>query len=105
MTVARRLKIAVVLEDVEYILNRGGPFVVVVVPGDGFTAKLAVVRRGLGQEFQSSLVSLEVQDQLEPALVVVEVRLAANAKQLLLVHVCHVLKRGVMATVAPQVLV
>ena len=76
------------------------------IPVDGTAPQHATVDRGFGQEGQGGAVAIGAEDELQSALVVVEIHLPANAEHLAGVHALDVLERGDARTVrAPEVLV
>ena len=65
----------------------------------------AVVDRGFGQQSERGPIAVGSEDESQPALVVVEIRLSANAEHLAGVHALDVVERGTAPTVQAQPLV
>ena len=109
--VSPRLQIPVVLEHSKYVVDRHGT--IAHRPGPGLLAievhgsalEHTGVDGGLGQQSERGPIAIGSEHQFQPALVVIEIRLPANAEHLAGVHAFDVVERGTAPTVQAQTLV
>ena len=105
------LQVPVVFEQEKHVLDRHriapalAPLLELAIPVDDITPQPAATDRGFGQDLQGGAIPLPSQHHLQPALVVLQVHLSADAEHLGGVHALHVFHRGFFPAGAAQVLV
>ena len=104
-------QVPVVLEHSKYVVDRHRMIghrpgrEVLAVPVDGGSLQHAVIDCGLGQQRKRGTIAIGAEDQLQPALVVIQIRLPANAEHLVRVHAFDVFEGSLAPTSQAQVLV